>query len=310
MKKWTEGVQGLVKNANLEGIGKELKSTTLKSLTDLLNAVAPPIAEHEVIQVSLSHSMKGYDGVETLVYRGLSKIMDQIEGGTLMVSRAKSDDPGTASVEDDRGNEEEERNLNLIEGIEAGWKLSQETLDKLISSTYKPSQDKQPGSPSSLTLPVTNCPVYLRLQPVLSPLPSLPSLSSSSSGDTSSPAKQLYFLLLLIDPTHSLTHHTVSQPLPASWLDIPFEENEWVEEFMVEAIRGATEVIGQEYITGRMRAQGVAIEQAKEEARKTIDREQSQRHEEQGGKGKESQGGEEQEREVSTMAQEARVGIV
>lgn len=54
--------------------GKELKSTTLKSLTDLLNAVAPPIAEHEVIQVSLSHDMKGYDGVETLVYRGLSKV--------------------------------------------------------------------------------------------------------------------------------------------------------------------------------------------------------------------------------------------
>jgi hypothetical protein len=54
--------------------GKELKSTTLKSLTDLLNAVAPPIAEHEVIQVSLSHGMKGYDGVETLVYRGLAKV--------------------------------------------------------------------------------------------------------------------------------------------------------------------------------------------------------------------------------------------
>lgn len=54
--------------------GKELKSTTLKSLTDLLNAVAPPIAEHEVIEVWLSHDMKGYDGVETLVYRGLSKV--------------------------------------------------------------------------------------------------------------------------------------------------------------------------------------------------------------------------------------------
>lgn len=54
--------------------GKELKTTTLKSLTDLLNAVAPPIAEHEVIEVSLSHDMVGYDGVEALVYRGLAKV--------------------------------------------------------------------------------------------------------------------------------------------------------------------------------------------------------------------------------------------
>lgn len=54
--------------------GKDLKSQTLRSLTELLNAVAPPIAEHEVIKVSLSHDMIGYDGVETLVYRGLAKV--------------------------------------------------------------------------------------------------------------------------------------------------------------------------------------------------------------------------------------------
>lgn len=46
----------------------------MRSLTELINAVAPPIAEHEVIQVSLSHDMVGYDGVETLVYRGLAKV--------------------------------------------------------------------------------------------------------------------------------------------------------------------------------------------------------------------------------------------
>lgn len=71
---------------------------------------------------------------------------------------------------------------------------------------------------------------------------------------------------------------------------------------MVDAIRGATEVIGQEYITGRMRAQGNAIEAAKEEARKTIRAE---------GGGKQNEGREEaEEREVSTLTQEARVGAV
>ena len=46
----------------------------LSTLTDILNVVAPPISEHEVIQVWLSHDMKGYDGVENLVYRGLARV--------------------------------------------------------------------------------------------------------------------------------------------------------------------------------------------------------------------------------------------
>lgn len=97
-KKWSQGVVEMAKGAHLDQIGewsdansrrrrctltncgaflfsgKDLKSTTIKSLTDLLNAVAPPISEHEVIEVTLSHDMIGYDGIETLVYRGLSKV--------------------------------------------------------------------------------------------------------------------------------------------------------------------------------------------------------------------------------------------
>jgi hypothetical protein len=39
-----------------------------------MNAVAPPISEHEVIQVWLSHDMEGYEGIESLVYRSLAKV--------------------------------------------------------------------------------------------------------------------------------------------------------------------------------------------------------------------------------------------
>lgn len=39
--------------------------------------------------------------------------------------------------------------------------------------------------------------------------------------------------------------------MPATWLDIPFEDNEWVEDAMVEIIRRSVEIVGQEYITHR-----------------------------------------------------------
>ena len=56
--------------------GADFKRVGLSTLTDILNVVAPPISEHEVIQVWLSHDMKGYNGIENLVYRGLARVCD------------------------------------------------------------------------------------------------------------------------------------------------------------------------------------------------------------------------------------------
>lgn len=57
-------------------IGNDFKALGLSTLNDILNVVAPPISEHEVIQVYLSHDMQGYEGVESLVYRALLRVSD------------------------------------------------------------------------------------------------------------------------------------------------------------------------------------------------------------------------------------------
>ncbi|GAA5954561.1 hypothetical protein JCM8115_004625 [Rhodotorula mucilaginosa] len=306
-KKWSEGVMSYAKGAHLDQLGKELKTTTLKSLTDLLNAVAPPIAEHEVIEVSLSHDMVGYDGVEALVYRGLAKIMDQIEGGTLVVNPApkteKAKEAGSQAEEPE--NDDDARDLNVIDGLAEGWKLAESRLEDLINKTYK-----APVAPSEaaegITVPVTTCPVYMRLQPCLAPLPSLPASCLPTSTPDPKALKSLFFLVLLRDPTHKLVHSSLSQSMPASWLEIPFEENEWVEDEMVEIIRRSVEIIGQEYITHRMRAQTVAIEQARAEAQKTLD----QHHGADSAQTAEALFDAQTEAEASQAAQEARVGVV
>lgn len=38
----------------------------------------------------------------------------------------------------------------------------------------------------------------------------------------------------------------MSQSIPAAWLEIPFEENEWVEDIMVDVLRSSIQTIGQE----------------------------------------------------------------
>lgn len=55
-------------------VGQDLKSVGLSTFTEILNVVAPPIAEHEVIEIWLSHDMRGYDGVESLVYECMAKV--------------------------------------------------------------------------------------------------------------------------------------------------------------------------------------------------------------------------------------------
>lgn len=57
-----------------ETLGQNLQRVGLSTLNDILNVVAPPISEHEVIQIWLSHDMQGYDGVESVVYKAFAKV--------------------------------------------------------------------------------------------------------------------------------------------------------------------------------------------------------------------------------------------
>lgn len=67
----------LQQNLDLQKLTKlqqDILSQTTAALSGLMDAVAPPISEHEVWQVWLSHEMKGYEGVEGVVYQGIQKV--------------------------------------------------------------------------------------------------------------------------------------------------------------------------------------------------------------------------------------------
>lgn len=102
-------------------------------------------------------------------------------------------------------------------------------------------------STNSAQNPTTHSYVYLRIQPFTT------TLATPNRTDEAEAASQqsLQFLLYLSDPAHQITHSTVTQAVPSKWLDL-WEEYEWVEDLVVEAIRVGVEVIGQEYIVSRM----------------------------------------------------------
>jgi hypothetical protein len=61
-------------NIRCDAAGQDILAGTSHALTELINTVAPPISEHEVVQVWMTHRMKGYDGVESVVYQGVMKV--------------------------------------------------------------------------------------------------------------------------------------------------------------------------------------------------------------------------------------------
>ncbi|KAG5639298.1 hypothetical protein H0H81_004500 [Sphagnurus paluster] len=229
-RKWGEGVMEYAKAAQLDKIGQDFKRVGLSTLTDILNVVAPPISEHEVIQVWLSHEMQGYDGVESLVYRALARIMEQVEGGDLVVNRGDESRPKVTGSE---------RNFNPVEGYDAAYKLAQADIEELIKNNDKNTASK----PSSGQTPTTYSHVYLRVQPYF--------IVYDKPDSEEAQNRHLQFLLLLSDPEHQLTHTTITQAVPGKWLDL-WDEFEWVEDLVAESLKVGVEVLGQEYLVARM----------------------------------------------------------
>ncbi|KAJ7129998.1 maintenance of telomere capping protein 1 [Mycena crocata] len=239
-RKWGEGMIEYAKTAQLDKLGQDFKRVGLSTLTDILNVVAPPISEHEVIQVWLSHDMKGYEGIESLVYRALARIMEQVEGGDLIVNRGDESRPKESM--------DTVRDLNSVEGFQAASKLARANLDELIKNNAASTASKPE---SNVQTPTTYSHIYLRIQPFLTSF-SFPA-SSSASDEAPTTQQQLQFLIHLSDPSHKLTHSTVTQCVPGDWLaEGMWEKYEWVEDLMAEALRVGVEVIGQEYVVKRM----------------------------------------------------------
>ncbi|PWN51544.1 hypothetical protein IE53DRAFT_386080 [Violaceomyces palustris] len=287
----TKGVRGFVKEAGLDKLGEDLGKVGKRGWNEILNAVAPPIAAHEVIQVTLSHDMVGYDGIEEVTFRVLSKVMEQVDNQTeqqLIVNKA----PDETSASRPKQVKGQERDLNWVEGFQQASKLAEVNLEEVMKNSDVAKKNKGGtsgagagsgvggGGANSVTLPITTCPIFVRIQPCLAALPWVTAGTTTGSGAVGAGAgeagekgkdeKHLFFLIMLKDPSHGLSHTTMSQALPSTWLDVPFEENLWVEDAMVDILSGALNVIGQDYVQGRMsgRSRKGLIGVGDEEARK------------------------------------------
>ncbi|KAL1921483.1 uncharacterized protein VTP21DRAFT_11199 [Calcarisporiella thermophila] len=245
-----------------DSIGK-LGTNIHKITSELIETIAPPISDHEVIQVWLAHDMVGYIGVEALVYREFSRVLEMSLEDSNVVIRKGNSRTVEREVEDDA-----ERQLNACDGFAEAIKLAQANVDYLVKTHGESSnppehpRDVPSGEVSAgeqdpyAKLPIHRCPVFIALQPCYT-------TPSGLEGE----ASQLLFCVLLVDTVHSIRLCCYSQSIPSSWLLIPYESNEWVEDKMVECMRLAVQTIALDYVYERMKLGSLAATVAGYETR-------------------------------------------
>ncbi|KAF9305895.1 hypothetical protein BGZ74_008458 [Mortierella antarctica] len=235
-KNLQERVKGIVNAENIGKIGSDLKSLT----STVLDAIALPITEHEVVEIWLAHDMVGYVGLEALVNRSFAKVMEQTAASEVVVHKGD----GTHSEDVDP----EDRQLNACDGYEQAVKLAKANIEHLVKTHYNPEkQQREPPEVKTGTSTIV-FPVFMAIQPCRVPRPSIQQHQQQQGVIVQD--KDLYFcyVIQLFDPAHQIELESYSQSMPAHWLLIPYEENEWVEERMAGCIRLAVAALAEDYV--------------------------------------------------------------
>ncbi|ODV90771.1 hypothetical protein CANCADRAFT_110672 [Tortispora caseinolytica NRRL Y-17796] len=226
------------KHLSLNAKSTDFSKSLAEGFTKVLSTIAPPIRGHEQLRVHLLNDLSGYGNIEAVVYTVFDRVMEQVEGGELVIQKGLTSGRRNSSLGP--------RQLNLCEqGIEAGKKLARASIDALINSDKSKAEDKL-DSTTDHNLPVHKSNIYLSIQPTVMDPPY---------------EESFCFIAYLYDPANEIETSFISQPLPlqwARWLEssTPIIEGvdaeQWFSEWIEEALGLVLGVTAQSYVSTRM----------------------------------------------------------
>ncbi|KAF8419876.1 maintenance of telomere capping protein 1 [Tirmania nivea] len=285
----------------------ELRSRALPTLSNLLHQIAPPIASHEQLRIHITHDIQNYPSIDTIVYGVFDRVMQQVEGGDLLVvQKGKEAKPRSSLAGGATGwaggpwyKSLESRNLNPLIGVtvEEGVKLARVAAEGYaLEYTSSPSYIADQDSPNPNN-PTRKSDIFLSIQPITNPAPAylippspLPSTSNTPTvgEDVDGEEDLTTFALHLHDPTHAISYSTLSQSIPArwfDWIDSPphtlhaditaiveeggVDPREWVVEWVEETLGLAVGVVAQRYVAKRMNV-GAGVVEGKGKEREVV----------------------------------------
>ncbi|CAG8948794.1 hypothetical protein HYFRA_00001916 [Hymenoscyphus fraxineus] len=242
-KRWAEQVKGNV--GAIAGLGGELRQRALPTFTNILHTLAPPISSHERLQIHITHDFIGYPSLDPLIYSTFARVMAQVEGGDLLViqrgqeSTARRGSEGGYSGGSAGWNDgpwwrqhNEQRDLGSVKGFVEGTKLVRVSAEAYSTEYFHANGGLELAKQRATEIlsesnPVRSSDIFMAVQAISHEAPedlfqgntaSKEKEESSAVEETIVPDEQISFAVYLHDPVHSITFHTITQPIPAKWI--------------------------------------------------------------------------------------------
>ncbi|KAG9647195.1 hypothetical protein KCU95_g1756, partial [Aureobasidium melanogenum] len=247
--KYAEQLRHNVNVESLKAYGGNVRNMALPTFTSLLETIAPPIAQHERLIIHTTHDLQAYPSLDPIIYEVFSRVMQQVEGGDLLVIQrgSESRQRGRSSSEVAyRGNilgtgsgawtdgpwwreQATQRSLGAVKGLTEGTKLCRANAEAYATDFFSSRGGieevaKQATQTLSESNPVRSSDIFLAIQPVTQsaakelfaagPKPDEP---KSDVVEPDADEETTLFAIYLHDPIHSLSFSSLSQSFPAQW---------------------------------------------------------------------------------------------
>ncbi|KAH7269338.1 maintenance of telomere capping protein 1 [Fusarium redolens] len=308
-KKWADqvkGIRGLDVNT-LRTYGDELRHRALPTFTNILHTLAPPISSHERLLIHITHDLVGYPSLDPLIHNVFGHVMAQVEGGDLLVIQRGQESHSRRSTDSVAGwhdgpwwrQTDTPRELGLIKGLPEGTKLCRANAESHANEYFSANGGVEAAKHKatedvSETNPVRTSDLFLAVQAIsvdedknLFARTASAEKEKDSSGveDQDENEELICFAVFILDPVHDIEFYTVSQAVPArwvQWLDTPapltprsgedgdvsdvnipeeirdiiesggVDPREWVAEWLEELLNLSIGTVAQRYVARRM----------------------------------------------------------
>jgi hypothetical protein len=219
-----------------------LRSRALPTFTNIINTLAPPISQHERLQIHITHDLVGYPSLDPTIYSIFSRVMSQVEGGDLLVIQRGSESAlRRASDVGFRGGSSGwndgpwwrdgniKRNLGIVQGLKEGTKLVRISAESYSNEFFAArggleEAAKQATHVLSETNPVRSSDIFLAIQAIGYEMDEElfqgPPEEKSETGlqETKESDEVVAFAVYLHDPIHGISFRAISQAFPKKWI--------------------------------------------------------------------------------------------
>ncbi|RGP81216.1 maintenance of telomere capping 1 [Fusarium longipes] len=309
-KKWADQVKGIrsLDVNTLRTYGDELRHRALPTFTNILHTLAPPISSHERLLIHISHDLVGYPSLDPLIHNVFGHVMAQVEGGDLLVIQRGQESHSRRSTDSAAGwhdgpwwrQTDTVRELGLINGLPEGTKLCRANAESHANEYFAANGGVEAAKIKatedvSETNPVRTSDLFLAVQAIaVDSDGTLFARTASAEKEKESSNVQdqddedeelICFAVFILDPVHDIEFYTVSQSIPArwvQWLDTPalltphsgeegdasdanvpeeirdiiesggVDPREWVAEWLEELLNLSIGTVAQRYVARRM----------------------------------------------------------